>query len=215
MIKTWLIFNASKYLCQGVRYIGEAQHKTKLKAVRKLRFKIMGDKWCCQLTLDLCKDQCISGQGNSTSPPEFQSQQSQRTSWKTCKHIEEWISRGSTVEHHIKIKSTLLLQKKISSSVSTTPANASANLVHHGTIFHVWVTALNNSRGQHDRDSVVQDWLTEHQHVQDWVNIQGLKEFLSKAKRGWVVTWNIARVATGSTALMSEPKAKLWTNVRG
>ena len=112
MIKTWLIFNASKHLCQGVRYIGEAQHKTKLKAVRKLRFKIMGDKWCCQLTLDLCKDQCISGQGNSTSPPEFQSQQSQRTSWKTCKHIEEWISRGSTVEHHIKIKSTLLLQEK-------------------------------------------------------------------------------------------------------
>ena len=123
-----------------------------------------------------------------------------------------WVHR---VEHHIKMKSTLLLQKKISSSVSTTPANAGANLVHHGTIFHVWVTALHNGRGQDDRDSVVQDWLTEHQHVQDWVNIKGLKEFQSKAKRGWVVTWNIARVATGSTALMSEPKAKLWTNVRG
>ena len=210
MIKTWLIFNASKHLCQGVRYIGEAQHKTKLKAVRKLRFKIMGDKWCCQLTLDLCKDQCISGQGNSTSPPEFQSQQSQRTSWKTCKHIEEWVSRAPYQNEEYSTPA-----KKISSSVSTTPANAGANLVDHGTIFHVRVTALHNGRGQDDRDSVVQDWLTEHQHVQDWVNIQGLKEFLSKAKRGWVVTWNIARVATGSTALMSEPKAKLWTNVRG
>ena len=54
------------------------------------------------------------------------------------------------------------------------PSNASAYLICHGAVLHLRVATLHNGGREHNRDSVIQNGLAKHQHVQNWVNVQRL-----------------------------------------